>query len=374
MLFDRPDPPQASNTRLTASPAPRNTVDSRSAFDPIGHSQTTSANNSFVNSVQDTSQFANNIDQHFEYSSPSLNRSNAPTFAHHDQSSHQPQIIYEQFSTMAQGQYTGRSLLCRPSSLTLPPDSDKTAMEETLNFKDLLGGGDFGSLNPNSFNPINEQGTSNASNPTISPHDIFMDHSAPNSNALTNLTTPSMYDGSPDDLDSFEASPLFIDSNNIGHSQWPSLFENDNGLYAPAEINSSTESLEHTTSGVSLAAVTMDRTISMSSSHSAPKSIERTDPKHRLSLTSGVTKNRRTGRTLAPIEVEEGDSKALKRAKNTMAARKSRQKKRDIEESLRGELAEMTAERDRWMHIAIKYGAPLPDTRAPSRNADKEDA
>jgi len=92
------------------------------------------------------------------------------------------------------------------------------------------------------------------------------------------------------------------------------------------------------------------------------QSVERTSPPilHRLASPSGVQKNRRTGKTLEPIEVEDLDPVSVKRAKNTMAARKSRQKKRDVEEQLRIELAAMTAERDRWMHAAIARGAPPP--------------
>lgn len=258
--------------------------------------------------------------------------------------------------------------------LTSSSGNNKATMEDSLDFKDLLGEGDFGSLNPSAFTPINGPGDSNASTHTVSPHDIFMDHSAPNSNALTNLTTPSMYDGSPDDLDNFDASPLFVDSNPTGRGQWTPLFEHESGSYAPAQMTESTESLDDQNSGIAPTSVCMDRTVSMSSMTSATKGSEQLDSRHRLSLTSGVTKNRRTGRALPPIEVEEGDSRALKRAKNTMAARKSRQKKRDIEESLRSDLADMTAERDRWMHIAIQHGAPLPDTRAVSRSVSKDDA
>ena len=56
---------------------------------------------------------------------------------------------------------------------------------------------------------------------------------------------------------------------------------------------------------------------------------------------------------------DEEDDRAVKRARNTMAARKSRQKKRDIEDSLREALEEMTRQRDRWRMLAVKHGAPI---------------
>ena len=237
-----------------------------------------------------------------------------------------------------------------------------------------MGEASFGSLSRNAFTPINSEDTANTSPHTISPNDIFMDHSAPNSNVMTNLTTPSMYDGSPDDLDSFENSPLFMDTNGVTRNEWPSLFDNE---YAPADMASSIESIDKPIH-VNPASVSMARTVSASSVNSATNvdASERPDSshtRHRLSLIAGVQKNKRTGRALPPIEVEEGDSKALKRAKNTMAARKSRQKKRDIEDSLRNDLAKMTAERDRWMHVAIAHGAPIPETKVSIRHSEEDD-
>ena len=258
----------------------------------------------------------------------------------------------------------------RQSLLSLTRSDNNDAMfDEHADLKTFMGDEAFGSVPQNGFTPVNGSG---GSTHTVSPNELFLDHSAPNSNALTNLTTPSMYDGSPDDLDSFEASPLFYDSNNVGHAQWPSLFEHENATYASADLTSSTESLDkdHITN---LTSVPMDRSTSSASLMGADKDIDRTDKRHRMSLTSGVTKNRRTGRSLAPIEVDEADVKAVKRAKNTMAARKSRQKKRDVEDQLRHDLDEMTAQRDRWMHIAIAHGAPIPETKVSPRSAERDD-
>ncbi|KAI9711935.1 MAG: hypothetical protein M1828_001777 [Chrysothrix sp. TS-e1954] len=193
---------------------------------------------------------------------------------------------------------------------------------------------------------------------TVSPRDLLMDMSAPNSNALTNMTTPSLYDDSPEGA--YEASPLFGSDNFDGSSNWPPLFDNvedDAGLYVPARqsFTSAAEAQDADTSAL------MERTNSSTSS----VDVKPTDL-HRMSLTSGISKQRRVGRDLGPIEVVDGDTQAFKRAKNTLAARKSRQKKRDIEEGLRVELAAMTAERDRWMHTAIAHGAAPPESKVAS--------
>lgn len=228
--------------------------------------------------------------------------------------------------------------------------------DEAMDFGTSTDSGSFGSAGL-SFTAVNDQGVhSAASTHTVSPQELFMDHSAPNSNTFTNLTTPSMYDGSPDDFSSYEASPLFS-TNEIGDGQpWPSLFADDEPMYAPAQQMASTGS-HNDNRPTSAVSASMTRTASASSAADASK--------HRMSISAGVHKNKRTGRLLGPIEVDTEDTAAMKRAKNTMAARKSRQKKRDVEDSLRDELAEMTAQRDRWMHIAIQHGAPLPDVRDP---------
>lgn len=178
---------------------------------------------------------------------------------------------------------------------------------------------------------------------TISPNDLFLD--VPNSNGLSQLTTPSMYNGSPDDSENYDTSPMLQSMNSLNEDWFPLFQDSDAPLQHCTDITS-TDGLDNFSSVVN-----------------ATKSIEpnSTPLLHRLSTPSGVQKNRRTGKTLDPIELEELDAVSAKRAKNTMAARKSRQKKRDVEEQLRIELAAMTAERDRWMHAAIARGATPPN-------------
>lgn len=224
--------------------------------------------------------------------------------------------------------------------------------DDTMDFENMPHSGGFGSSGP-SFTAVNHTAESTH---TVSPQELFMDHSAPNSSTFTNLTTPSMYDNSPDAFSSYEASPLFSANNDVGDGQhWPSLFAEE-PMYAPADTSATLDQddMDEADQAMSIA---MSRTTSTASA------AEKSDK--RMSISAGVHKNKRTGRLLGPIEVDTEDGAALKRAKNTMAARKSRQKKRDVEDSLRSELSEMKAQRDHWMHTAIRYGAPIPDMREP---------
>lgn len=189
---------------------------------------------------------------------------------------------------------------------------------------------------------------------TVSPQDLMLDYHAPESAAFTNLTTPSMYDGSPNDLGSYDASPMLSDGLKAPVESWFSLFEGTTSSAVGPCTRHSTGldvSLENDTA-CHVPVTTAPAPLPTSSTPDVLRA--------RHSSTAGIAKCRRPTKDLSPILVDECDETAFKRAKNTMAARKSRQKKRDVEEQLRYELAAMTAERDRWMHVAIQHGAPLP--------------
>ena len=162
-----------------------------------------------------------------------------------------------------------------------------------------------------------------------------------------------MYDGSPGDT--YDATPLFGLEDGDGQS-WPSLFAEFDNSYSPANLSTEKE-MSSFESLIGLGNERHDGSAPSSTADMQPETVSH----RRLSITSGVTKNQRTKKDLPPIEVDSKDAKALKRAKNTMAARKSRQKKRDVEETLRHELNLMTKQRDRWMHVAIAHGAPVPN-------------
>ncbi|KAI1472768.1 uncharacterized protein F4812DRAFT_464801 [Daldinia caldariorum] len=179
---------------------------------------------------------------------------------------------------------------------------------------------------------------------TISPQDLFLDPitSAPNSTAITNLTSPSMYDGSPDiqDLD-FELSPN-IAGNEFDHGfrSWPSLFPEDNPIVSTVSIvdelspAQQSEELEVTD--------TVPKT--RRKSGNSPSSGNHA----RHSSVAGVNPRRRD-KPLPPIIVDDpSDTVAMKRARNTLAARKSRERKAQRFEELEAKIAGLEKERDYW--------------------------
>jgi general control protein GCN4 len=77
----------------------------------------------------------------------------------------------------------------------------------------------------------------------------------------------------------------------------------------------------------------------------------------RPSIVAGVAAGRRD-KPLPPIVVDDpNDIVAMKRAKNTLAARKSRQRKVMKLEELEAEVRKLTEERDYWKKLAQAHGA-----------------
>ena len=75
------------------------------------------------------------------------------------------------------------------------------------------------------------------------------------------------------------------------------------------------------------------------------------------SAAAGVSARKRN-QPLPPIVVEDpNDTVAIKRARNTLAARKSRQKKMERFDELEAEIAKIAAERDMWKAKALARGA-----------------
>ncbi|OQO11989.1 hypothetical protein B0A48_02628 [Cryoendolithus antarcticus] len=210
---------------------------------------------------------------------------------------------------------------------------------EDLSYQD---GGSFGDINMyTDFNAINSGAA------TVSPKDLLNGgDSVPPSTAFTNLTTPgSTYLDTPD---SYQASPLFSDD--LGNSF-------DFGGVSNANFFPELDTL--------MAAPPMERTISSSSaaqivvhpggpSHVRKRSSATNSPAlfhARPSSVAGVAAKKRD-KPLPPIMVDENDSIALKRARNTAAARKSRAKKVEERDVLEGRIADLEAalaasERDR---------------------------
>ncbi|KAF2094531.1 hypothetical protein NA57DRAFT_80333 [Rhizodiscina lignyota] len=187
---------------------------------------------------------------------------------------------------------------------------------------------------------------------TISPKDLLND-SAPPSTAFTNLTSPDI-GASPFGTDSYQTSPAFMtegDFNTTSNDNWFSLFPD-----SANETSVVPDPIQRTISDHSI------RTSSNSSSASPAltaaqhrKSLTETPPSARHSSVS-VTKPRRRKGPLPSIELDPHDKVAYKRARNTLAARDSRQRKLEHVQTLEIKIAELEEERDKWKNIALSYG------------------
>jgi general control protein GCN4 len=207
------------------------------------------------------------------------------------------------------------------------------------------------------FTAINDPSVASGSTRTVSPKDIFADAfgSAPPSAAFTNLTSPDI-DVSPFINDSFETSPMFQGEPMLTNTNdWFSLFpEEENKLhelkYAPAVPLP----MERTVSSQS-----MER--SGSSSMGSPLVLDTSSFRRKSSVTNspstnGISKSRRRKGTLPAITVDPNDKIALKRARNTLAARESRQRKFDHVSELEARNADLEAEIEKWKNIALAHG------------------
>ena len=213
----------------------------------------------------------------------------------------------------------------------------------------------------NSFDSaIDHPASTHTSPQTISPKDILIDYtSAPPSTTFTNLTTPgtNTYD-SPSGAYSTGTSPLFgEDELDDGAKHWPSLFE-------PLEEQLQAIPMAHTISSSSSSGKQSLHNSSpmlgnsspapyMSRNDSSPGHTTSKTSRHSFTSSAGVRKREKP---LPPIHVDENDSVAVKRARNTMAARKSRQKRMERTETLENTIADLREEVRHWKQIAIDGG------------------
>lgn len=240
----------------------------------------------------------------------------------------------------------GKSASASPSpshSLTMPSDIN-VAYDGT--FGDLSAAGDAElftfngkydfELMPtgdNSFTAIND-GLAVAPG-TISPKDLLND-SVPPSTSFTNLTTPgSTLLETPDD---YQTSPLFTDSMTADNN-WFSLFPDDTMAdAAPMERTGSNHIMVHPGG----------EQRKRSSTNASPTPFS---PAVKHSTVAGVGARKRD-KPLPPILVDETDTVALKRARNTAAARKSRAKKVQERDELETQIADLKAEVEFWKQRA----------------------
>lgn len=205
---------------------------------------------------------------------------------------------------------------------------------------------DFGTQ----FESINNPAPAQASNvQTISPKDLMVDTiSAPPSGAFTDLTTPgtSTFE-SPYMANSSETSPMFAEEA-FGEDpdQWPSLFDPVDEPMTNGTLSRFTQS--PTTTHV---APKMSRNASSPGQSSA-----RSSTQGRHSFASGVAPRRRD-KPLPAITIEDpNDTVAVKRARNTLAARKSREKRQERTEALLNQVNMLEEEVEKWKNIALSMG------------------
>jgi general control protein GCN4 len=212
------------------------------------------------------------------------------------------------------------------------------------------------------FTAINDYSVAAAgSTRTVSPKDIFNDGfgSAPPSAAFTNLTSPDI-DQSPFITDSLECSPMFQ-----GDYLAPNANENWFTLFpGEGEESGFAEPMSNVSQPISLP---LERTISSqsmersgSSSTGSPivldSSFRRKSSVSNSPATNGISKSRRRKGPLPAISVDPADKVALKRARNTLAARESRQRKFDHVSDLERRNSELEAEVEKWKNLAIAHG------------------
>ena len=187
---------------------------------------------------------------------------------------------------------------------------------------------------------------------TVSPQDLLIQSpfmSAPNSSALTALTSPSIYNDSPDFGDVYDVSPNFGsgDFDTGSTDAWFPLFPQANPRPEVAQKPVSVEDSPASTSD--------DLEVASTLGHRR-KSSATSPPAPRPSSIAGVG-SRRRDKPLPPIIVEDpADTVAMKRARNTLAARKSRERKAARLDELEEKIAKLVAERDHWKTIALAHG------------------
>lgn len=261
----------------------------------------------------------------------------------------------------------------RPALFHGMPGSHRTSSD--LDLGDIgvpFGGGysasEFTSPAQPAFDSFDMSSSMNSSHfgSTVSPNDLLMGHdpfaSAPASTAFTNMTTPSVYNESP--FTDFEASPMFTGENMCAEADtWPTLFPDAAPApSAPAPAAATPASAEQSPATESDEFEEPTRRPSQSRKTSGASS---SPGSGRLSSVSGVNANRRRAKVLPPIVIKDPtDTVGMKRAKNTLAARKSRARKQermeDYEKRIRdleAEKEKLMAERDQWKAIATGAGA-----------------
>ena len=238
-----------------------------------------------------------------------------------------------------------------PDLIHSTPDGQLTFFDDDIDFPNVMS---FESANP--LSP-SEQSTPQ----TVSPRDLMQDNlSAPGSSTLTDLTTPGTNKfESPLQAGSTDPSPNFgADTIDQESRAWVPLFGSVGDQPRAVAMTHSLSTDSATSLGshldVSPAASYTPPAPRMSKNHSSPGKKGTKSGQHASTFGVGA---RKRDKPLPAITVDDStDPTAMKRAKNTMAARKSRQKRVEHQEQLETRIAILKAERDYWKSRALALG------------------
>ena len=280
-----------------------------------------------------------------------LFHSNSTGSFHGYQNIQQFQQVTDQHALAMGGGGNASPSFSSSASLT-PPSEINVAYDGTFADLGSADGGmfdvndnfDFTFGEPAGFTAINDGGM--ATGVTVSPQDVFNNDSVPPSTSFTNLTTPgSTFLETPDE--DYQTSPLFNDNLDVSGNdkQWFPLFP-DEAMPAPmmartASSSSANQVMVHPGG---------EAQRKRSSTNASPMTFS---PAVKHSSVAGVNPSRKRDKPLPPIMVDENDAVALKRARNTAAARKSRAKKVEEREVLEAEIADLKEQVEHWKSLAL---------------------
>lgn len=186
--------------------------------------------------------------------------------------------------------------------------------------------------------------------PTISPQELLMN--PPASAATTHLTSPLSFFDSPSE--SYDTSPLFAPDDVSAGNDWYSLFPEANPDTEDSSVSPPLPTRSQDDSPTQGSSYSDDDTFDPQDSPStSPIFRSSSSGPQRRSMTSGVRKNRGP---LPPIVVEDpSDTVAMKRARNTLAARKSRAKKLERMEEMEVEILKLKEQVEHWKDLAMNH-------------------
>jgi len=218
-------------------------------------------------------------------------------------------------------------------------------MKDEKEFSDWLqvtGGGDGSEFSSPNTTHIHDP---NMDLNTVSPQDVF---SFPVSTPMSSLMSPFL-----DDDSSYDVSPLIQNDDPADH--WPSLFPDAPFEPSPFEPNMDAE-IEAIIGGGSDDHSNLDGSVSPSASPHTRSSGSGTSNTARKGSVTGAGIRKRSA-PLPPIVVEDpSDHVAIKRARNTLAARKSREKKVKKMEEMEAQIEDLKAQVEHWKRLCMLKG------------------